>query len=60
MTDRLYAKYIWLIFTIHDAGKISFKDIACKWDDAYINDLHHPLKTSRISRYGIGIGSQNS
>jgi predicted DNA-binding transcriptional regulator YafY len=44
MTDRLYAKYIWLISTIHDAGKISFKDIACKWDDAYINDLHQPLK----------------
>ncbi|SDL87545.1 WYL domain-containing protein [Segatella bryantii] len=44
MTDRLYAKYIWLISTIHDAGKISFKDIACKWDGAYINDLHQPLK----------------
>lgn len=44
MTDRLYAKYIWLISTIHDAGKISFEDIACKWDDAYINDLHQPLK----------------
>ena len=44
MTDRLYAKYIWLISTIHDAGKISFEDIACKWDNAYINDLHQPLK----------------
>ena len=44
MTDRLYAKYICLISTIHDAGKISFEDIACKWDDAYINDLHQPLK----------------
>ncbi|MCR5817541.1 MAG: WYL domain-containing protein [Prevotella sp.] len=44
MTDRLYAKYMWLISTIHDAGKISFDDIASKWDDAYINDLHQPLK----------------
>ena len=44
MTDRLYAKYIWLISTIHDAGKVSFEDIARKWDDAYINDLHQPLK----------------
>ena len=44
MTDRLYAKYIWLISTIYDAGKISFEDIASKWDNAYINDLHQPLK----------------
>ena len=35
MTDRLYAKYMWLISTIYDAGKISFEDIARKWDDAY-------------------------
>ena len=44
MTDRLYAKYIWLISIIYDAGKISFEDIAIKWDNAYINDLHQPLK----------------
>ena len=35
---------MWLISTIYDAGKISFEDIARKWDDAYINDLHQPLK----------------
>ena len=44
MTDRLDAKYLWLITTIHDAGRISFEEIARKWDDAYINDLHQPLK----------------
>ena len=44
MTDRLYAKYMWLISTIYDVGKISFEDIACKWNKAYINDLHQPLK----------------
>ncbi|MBR3079722.1 MAG: WYL domain-containing protein [Prevotella sp.] len=44
MTDRLYAKYMWLISTIYDAGKISFKDIASKWNNAYINDLRQPLK----------------
>ena len=44
MTDRLYAKYMWLVSTIYDAGKISFEDIASKWDNAYINDLHQPLK----------------
>ena len=35
---------MWLISTICDAGKISFEEIARKWDDAYINDLHQPLK----------------
>lgn len=44
MTDRLYAKYIWLISTIYDAGKISYDYIASKWNKAYINDLHQPLK----------------
>ena len=44
MTDRIYAKYMWLISTIYDAGKISFEDIARKWDNAYINDLRQPLK----------------
>lgn len=28
MTDRLYAKYMWLISIISDAGMISFEDIA--------------------------------
>ena len=35
---------MWLISTIYDAGKISFEDIASKWDKAYINDLRQPLK----------------
>ena len=44
MTDRLYAKYLWLINTVYEAGKISFEEVARKWDDAYINDLHQPLR----------------
>jgi len=44
MTDRLYAKYLWLINTVYEAGKISFEEIASKWNDTYINDLHQPLK----------------
>lgn len=43
MTDRLYAKYLWLIQTINTAGRISFEAIARKWDNASLNDLHHPL-----------------
>ena len=44
MTDRLYAKYLWLINTVYEAGKISFEEIASKWNDSYINDLHQPLR----------------
>ena len=51
MTDRLYAKYIWLISTIHDAGKISFEDIARKWDYAYINTR------VRVKKVSIKVGN---
>ena len=44
MTDRLYAKYIWLINTVFEAGKISFEAIARKWDNASVNDLQQPLR----------------
>ena len=66
MTDRLYAKYMWLISTIYDAGKISFENIASKWDDAYINDLHQPLKlrtfhnhrNAILMQFGVAIECQ--
>ena len=51
MADRLYAKYMWLISTIYDAGKISFEGIARKWDDANINDLRHMLLSLTHSSY---------
>ena len=44
MTDRLYAKYLWLINTVYKAGHISFEKISAKWDNASINDLHQPLR----------------
>ena len=49
MTDRLYAKYLWLINTVYEAGKISFEEIASKWNDTYINDLHQPLRLTGSS-----------
>ena len=42
---------MWLISTIYDTGKISFEDIARKWDNAYINDLHQPLKLRTFHHY---------
>lgn len=35
---------MWLISTIYDAGKISFEEIASRWDKAYINEQHQSLK----------------
>ena len=43
MTDRLYAKYLWLIQTINTAGRISFETIARKWDNASVNVWNQPL-----------------
>lgn len=44
MTDRIFAKYLWLIATIKNAGRISFAEIESKWDRASVNDLRQPLK----------------
>lgn len=44
MTNRLYAKYLWLIQTINKNDRISFEDIARKWDHASINLDHEPLQ----------------
>lgn len=57
---------MWLISTIYDAGKISFENIASKWDDAYINDLHQPLKlrtfhnhrNAILMQFGVAIECQ--
>ena len=35
--------------TVYEAGKISFEEIASKWNDTYINDLHQPLRLTGSS-----------
>lgn len=37
MADSTLRKYIWLINTILDAGKITFKEISDKWDNSSLN-----------------------
>lgn len=37
MADSTLRKYIWLINTILDAGKITFKEISDKWDNSTLN-----------------------
>ena len=37
MADSTLRKYIWLINTILDAGKITFKEISDKWDNSNLN-----------------------
>lgn len=58
MTDRLYAKYLWLINTVYEADKISFEEIARKCDDAYINDLYQPLRLRTFHNHRNAIPMQ--
>ncbi|MDE6783163.1 MAG: WYL domain-containing protein, partial [Paramuribaculum sp.] len=37
MADSTLRKYIWLINTILDAGKITFREISEKWDNSSLN-----------------------
>ena len=37
MADSTLHKYIWLINTILDAGKLTFKEISDKWDNSSLN-----------------------
>jgi len=38
MSARQYEKYMWLLNTIHSAGRITFKDIVDKWSKATVNE----------------------
>ena len=58
MTDRLFAKYIWLINTVYEAGKISFEAIARKWDNASVNDLYQPLLLRTFHNHRNAISAQ--
>lgn len=37
MADSTLRKYIWLINTILDAGKLTFREISEKWDNSSLN-----------------------
>ena len=58
MTDRLFAKYLWLVQTVFEAGKISFEDISRKWDKAVMNDSHQPLRLRTFHNHRNAIGEQ--
>jgi len=46
MSARQYEKYLWLVNTIHSAGRITFKKIEEKWAYASVNED----KASRLPR----------
>ena len=58
MTDKLYAKYLWLIQTINKAGRISFKAIARKWENASINPDHDSLQLRTFHNHRDAIFDQ--
>ena len=45
--STLIRRYVWLISTIHDAGRISYKEIEEKWMRSSLNDqqIPFPLRT---------------
>lgn len=53
-------KYTWLIETIRRAGKISFKDLADKWEKAPVNDEGAPLARATFNRWKDAIFNQFS
>lgn len=54
MTIGLFKKYIWIISTIYNNGKISFKDLNDKWVDSYLSDGKKiPRKTFHNQRVKI-------
>lgn len=54
MTIDLFKKYIWIISTIYNNGKISFKDLNDKWLKSYLSDGKEiPRKTFHNQRIKI-------
>ncbi len=51
-------KYIWLINTIHSAGKISYKDLSAKWEDNKDLSDNKPLPRATFNRWIDAIFSQ--
>lgn len=54
MTKDLFNRYIWLMDTIHRAGRITFEEINSKWlRNSMSEGLELPLKTFHNHRKAI-------
>lgn len=55
MADSTLRKYIWLINTILDAGKITFKEISDKWDNSTLNYKGTELSKRTFHNHRVAI-----
>lgn len=60
----MFNKYVWLVNTIYEAGRISKEDIDRRWASCYLNDNHethiqtrafHRYKESILLQFGLDI-----
>lgn len=64
MASTMFNKYVWLVNTIYEAGRISKEDIDRRWASCYLNDNHethiqtrafHRYKESILLQFGLDI-----
>lgn len=64
MASTMFNKYIWLVNTIYEAGRISKEDIDRRWVSCYLNDnrethiqtrAFHRYKESILMQFGLDI-----
>ena len=64
MASSMFNKYVWLVNTIYEAGRISKEDIDRRWASCYLNDNHethiqkrafHRYKESILLQFGLDI-----
>ncbi|MCQ2340753.1 MAG: hypothetical protein MJZ79_08295 [Paludibacteraceae bacterium] len=64
MASTMFNKYIWLVNTIYEAGRISKEDIDRRWASCYLNDnrethiqtrAFHRYKESILMQFGLDI-----
>lgn len=64
MASTMFNKYVWLVNTIYEAGRISKEEIDRRWASCYLNDNHethiqtrafHRYKESILLQFGLDI-----
>lgn len=64
MASSMFNKYVWLVNTIYEAGRISKEEIDRRWASCYLNDNHetqiqkrafHRYKESILLQFGLDI-----
>lgn len=69
MASTMFNKYVWLVNTVYEAGRISKEDIDRRWSACYLNDNHethiqprafHRYKEAILLQFGLDIQCDRS